>query len=227
MSAILIFQFHAPLASFGGVTSGLHRYSERIPARSMLLGMLGAALGMDRENDRMFVQLQSELQFAFRCISIGSDSSIMDFHTIQSLAGNLPERTYTRRELLQQHKLICLPTYREYRCNEYWQVAITQRENGISDAQLLPKLETALKCPKYILYAGRKSCPLGLPPDPQIYSCTLAEAFKKAEERIFDLMTLCCLGDEKERIPAALQKSKNIYWEGDPDISDVHKNHSS
>ncbi len=49
---ILIFRLRAALAAFGGVTLSEVRPSQAYPTRSALLGLLGAAAGIDRADSR-------------------------------------------------------------------------------------------------------------------------------------------------------------------------------
>lgn len=42
---------YAPFASFGGLAVGERRGCERQPTRSALIGLLGAALGIDRADE--------------------------------------------------------------------------------------------------------------------------------------------------------------------------------
>ena len=47
----LIFQLEAPLSSWGEVAVGEYRPSAEYPSQSAVQGLLGAALGLDRDDD--------------------------------------------------------------------------------------------------------------------------------------------------------------------------------
>ncbi len=51
MPRYLTFALVAPLASFGGIAVGERRSGWDRPARSAVLGLIGACLGLEREDD--------------------------------------------------------------------------------------------------------------------------------------------------------------------------------
>ncbi|MGH8674002.1 MAG: type I-E CRISPR-associated protein Cas5/CasD, partial [Burkholderiales bacterium] len=69
---ILVFRLYAPLASWGDVAVGEYRPSHAYPGRSALLGLIAAALGVDRGDEQRHRQLDDELAFAVAVFAEGS-----------------------------------------------------------------------------------------------------------------------------------------------------------
>lgn len=203
MSETLIFQLQAQLGAFGGITTGVNRYTELRPRRSTVLGLIAAALGIDRDNDQAHLDLQANLRLAFRKIS-KEDFVLTDFHTIQSPKGEPDPRIYASRRDLLQLELNCLPTYREYICDFYWQIGI--QTTSSEQQKLLSLISDRLREPVFTLFAGRKSCPLCLPPNPKIYDSGFAAAFRESQKELLNPSSLEPF-DETEL-------SNEVYWEG-------------
>jgi CRISPR system Cascade subunit CasD len=72
---------------------------------------------------------------------------------------------------------------RDYRTAPWFEAALVGRVGA--DSRFAPqRIADALARPTYTLYFGRKACPLGLPPGPQLSDAgSLAEAFRAAEMR--------------------------------------------
>lgn len=161
MAEFLLFQLYGPMASWGEAAAGEVRHTASWPTRSALTGLLGAALGIDRdasEQDRF----QSDYRFAMKIVSEGT--AMRDYHTVQ---GSDPGRgrilRNRRQQLAEGQNLWTLLTYRDYRSDARAIVAV-QAETGASWS--LAIIAASLIRPKYTLYLGRKSCPLALPLQP-------------------------------------------------------------
>lgn len=162
---------YAPLASFGGLAVGERRVSERYPTRSQLIGLLGAALGVDRADDNTQAKLRDSYSFALQIFAAGTPGT--DYHTVQSPSrGKIPFTT-RRDELRDKKDLNTLLTSRDYHCDFLAGVAIMAREGA---AFPLSHLLAALGAPHYTLSLGRKSCPLGLPLLPHIAEAKTPQA---------------------------------------------------
>lgn len=161
---ILIFQLYGPLASWGAPAVGESRPSSDHPGRSALLGLLGAALGIKREDSAAQQALAGSVRFAVKQLSPGQ--VIRDFHTVQVPKRDRKARYATRKDELafSSDRLNTIISRREYRCDGHWRVAVTL--TTASD-WTLQELEAALRQPKFVLYLGRKSCPLAAPLSPK------------------------------------------------------------
>ena len=166
MADYLIFQLYGPLASWGEIAVGESRHSAAYPSRSALLGLLGAALGIRREDEAGQAALISGYRFGVKLHAIGH--SLRDYHTVQ-VGPQLKKLRYrTRRQELTlptSEQLGTLLSSREYRCDSFASVAVAATDQA---AYGLDQVGAALKNPVFPLYLGRKSCPPALPLAPKL-----------------------------------------------------------
>jgi CRISPR system Cascade subunit CasD len=179
MTAYLLLTLYAPLASWGDITVGERRTSWDRPSRSAILGLVAAALGLTREDQAGHDALDAGYGVAVRVDAPGR--AAMDYHTAQSLpqAEMKRARPATRREMLrhgeQHHRLETILSFREYRADAAYTVAIWARDGA---RWPLTDLCAALKAPRFVPYAGRKANALAWPMQPTIVEAdTLAAAF--------------------------------------------------
>ncbi len=163
MREFLVFVLHAPIAALGGVAVGERRSSETRPARSALLGLLAAALGIERTEEERHVAMERGYGVAVRVDAAGTP--LVDYHTAQVPPARRGQRHATRREELDAKPLETILSRRDYRTDALFTVAVWAR----ADAPVtLDALSEALRQPRFCLSLGRKSCPLGLPPAPAV-----------------------------------------------------------
>ena len=77
----LVFQLQAPLSSWGEPAVGEFRGTAEHPSQSALVGLLGAALGIWRDDEAAHAALRDGYGFAVGLQSGGS--LLRDFHTAQ------------------------------------------------------------------------------------------------------------------------------------------------
>jgi CRISPR system Cascade subunit CasD len=151
---------YAPFASFGGLAVGERRSSARYPTRSMLIGLLGAALGLDRADAPAQQALAQGYYFAIGIFAAGRPFT--DYHTAQ-----MPSRSKTiyatRREELAAPDLNTVLTSRDYRTDFLAGLAVAAAPGA---PYTLETVSAALRAPHYTLSFGRKSCAFGLPLEP-------------------------------------------------------------
>lgn len=163
----LIFQLQAPLSAWGETAVGEYRPSANYPSESALIGLLGAALGIDRSDEEQHHILRDELFFAIGVQSAGR--LLRDYQTAQ-VPGRVSLKNrphHTRRDELDMPKedLNTILSTRDYRQDAACLVAVQAK----SDASLsLADLAQAIQQPKFVLYIGRKACPPSLPLWPQV-----------------------------------------------------------
>jgi CRISPR system Cascade subunit CasD len=171
MQKLLLFQLVAPLGAFGGVAVGERRETGARPSHSALAGLLGAALGLERADPRQ-ADFAAGLAFASRRDRLGP--LIADYHTAQTPPARKGKRWATRREELAEDCNTIL-SRRDYRTDCAFTIACGALARSLFT---LDALAEALRRPAFTLYLGRKSCPLGLPPDPLLFEAgTLENAF--------------------------------------------------
>lgn len=172
MAAYLLMRLYGPMASWGEIAVGEARHSAVQPSRSALLGLLGAALGVQRDDEESQTALANGYRFGVKLVAIGSP--LRDYHTVQAGTPARKERFRTRRQSLMAAKVDTLLSTREYRCDS---VAIVAVQATTQAPYSLEQLADALRKPRYALYLGRKSCPLALPVSAV---CVEAESLKAA-----------------------------------------------
>lgn len=212
MRDYLLMRLYSSLASWGEMAAGEKRHTATHPSRSALLGLLGAALGIERSDDASQEALNNGYRFGIFMQAMGS--LLRDYHTIHFAEALRKEVFYTRRHELYAKKSKTSISEREYRCDS---VAIVAVEALPSAPKTLDYLEHALKNPHFVLYLGRKSCPLAEPLLPQkIQAHNLKEAFEKAK---FPSLLGLSKKNPYEDWPSAMDcavfglKNTQYYWE--------------
>jgi CRISPR system Cascade subunit CasD len=171
----LVFQLQASLAAWGDVAVGEYRGSRDYPGASALIGLLGAALGLKREDEAAHATVRDGYRFAVGMVSAGQ--LLRDYHTAQ-----VPGRTSlkvrphaTRRDELSvpKHELNTILSTRDYRQGATCAVAVQALPDAV---HTLEALAQALREPRFVLYLGRKCCPPAAPLAPQVVDADSALA---------------------------------------------------
>ncbi|MEW7987773.1 MAG: type I-E CRISPR-associated protein Cas5/CasD [Candidatus Thiodiazotropha sp.] len=161
----LLFRLYGPMASWGEIAVGEMRHSGTRPSKSALIGILAAALGITREQDEQQQALAIGYRFGIKMLSTGQ--VMRDYHTAQAPDSVGKFRYRTRRDELVagRARLGTVLSSREYRTDSQAVIALCANPNA---PWRLSQLADALKQPRFLLYLGRKSCPLSAPTAPQI-----------------------------------------------------------
>lgn len=211
MADFLVFQLYGPMAAWGDIAVGGYRPSFAHPSKSAIIGLLAAALGIRRDEDERQKTLADACSFAVRVDAMGT--LLRDYHTAQVPSEKKGVTHYTRYSELAVKELNTILSSRDYRCDAIYIVAISFR-NGCADSLrilaerlnvqefTLSGLAEKLSKPVFVLYLGRKSCPLALPLQPKVVS---AENFREALEN-YSFST--------DDLPEIVQSSQvGVYWE--------------
>lgn len=153
MQPFLVFSLSASLASMGELAGHERRGTLVWPARSAIIGLLAAALGIRRDGD--FSALHA-LTIDIALFETGVP--LRDYHTAETVPSAAVKAPNSRPEALRaalRGKTNTTITLRDYRTGVLYGVAV--------QGQGLEALEAALKAPCFTLYFGRKSCPLAAP----------------------------------------------------------------
>lgn len=196
MTDFLLFTLYAPLASWGDIAVGESRGSWDRPSRSAVLGLLGAALGIVRDDQASHDVLDAGYGMAVRLDASGAPLS--DYHTAQTVAASAVKKRQprTRAALLSSGDHETILSRRIYRQDALATVVLWVR-GGAPARWTLEQLEQALRRPAFLLYAGRKANALGAPLDPEVISAdTIARAFERRAPapRGFDASSLIGAG---------------------------------
>ncbi|WP_457645260.1 type I-E CRISPR-associated protein Cas5/CasD [Profundibacter sp.] len=160
MREFVIFTLVAPMGAFGGPAGHERRGTDSWPARSAVLGLVGAALGVRREDTAG----QKALTCWRMAVSVLSAGPVLrDFHTVQTVPAARIKRPATRADALAalNHSDNGLITCRDYRMDCAFGVALW---GGVGADRLV----SALSKPVFVPYLGRKSCPLSAPMAAQV-----------------------------------------------------------
>lgn len=181
----LVFQLQAPLAAWGEPAVGESRGTGTTPAHSAIVGLLGAALGILREDEAGHARLRDGYGFAVGLLQEGS--LLRDYHTAQvpsrSALKGRPQFTRRQEMAVPKRDLNTILSTRDYRQNAGCLVALQALASAAS-APSLEALTTALRGPRFVLYLGRRACPPAAPLWPQLLDVGSAHAaFAQYAER--------------------------------------------
>jgi CRISPR system Cascade subunit CasD len=157
MPAGVLFGIDAPLVSWSESGTAL-RPTDQVPTWSAIVGLIGAALGLSRTDNRL-AQIALDYGMAVEIRSRGL--LIEDFHTIHSPKRSQSEkiRASTRSHELSVETVYTTITRREYVSGASYLFLVI----SLSDTPVFSTsdIANALGNPVFPLYAGRRSCPLG------------------------------------------------------------------
>lgn len=154
----LILRFDAPLQSFGAVMVDQFNPIWRFPAKSMLAGLLGNALGWDHRDAPRLQVLQDRLRVAARWDA--EPVPVTDYQTADLGQSFMVNTGWTTRGKPEIRKGGSAATSTHQRWRDYW-------ANGVATVVLaldgegepdLNDLEHALRHPARPLFLGRKPC---------------------------------------------------------------------
>lgn len=182
MTDFLLATIYAPLCSWGDIAVGEVRETRDRPSRSAVLGLVAAALGLTREAADAHAALDAGYGVAVRVDDAGTP--LVDYHTVQTMPASAMRRANpaTRRDMLRLGEPATIVSRRTYRQDARAVVALWARGQSRWSLQ---ELATALAKPTFVLYAGRKASPLGMPLRPELVSASsLAAALRMRPFRI-------------------------------------------
>lgn len=164
MSVVLL-RLEGPMQAWSSQGKLGVRDTEREPTKSGVLGLVGAALGMSREDDATLAALAT-LRMAVRVDRAGS--LLRDFHTTG--AGSFRGM----KSYLAYGVNSCIPTDRYYLQGASFIAALE------GDSALIGRIDAALRAPRYPLFLGRRSCPPSVPVSLGVVEGTARDAVRAA-----------------------------------------------
>lgn len=166
---LLIFRLWGPMASWGSIAVGEQRQTWTRPSRSAVLGLVAAALGIERGDALAHSVLEQGLALAVRDDTTGRH--LRDYHTTQTPSSEAKRRWRSRRdELLGAKKLNTILSDRDYLIEASAVVVLWQRPGSAAPA--IGTIAERLRFPLFTLYLGRKASPLGLPLRPRVIAAS-------------------------------------------------------
>lgn len=219
MDEYLIFRLYGLMASWGDIAVGEVRRSASYPSRSAILGIISAALGIRREEVTRLDSVFSSYDVAVKVLSFGT--LLNDYHTVQVPAAMRDTLYITRRDeiVIGRDHLGTILSTREYRCDSFSIVSIRTRENPPYSLEVI---KDKLEKPEFILYLGRKSCPLAAPLKPQIiYAGGFREALDKGK---FPPLVVSWKGEDTTRWYIK-PNTPRYFWEGNAGDMEPQETH--
>jgi len=217
MREFLVFHLHGPMASWGDTAVGEYRPTHDHPTRSAVLGLVGAALGIRREEEERLTALADGYSVAIRLDRPGT--LLRDYHTTQvprSGTGRRRREFTTRREELgaPDKDISTILSSRDYHCDAVYTACLWSRTDQPS--YRLEELRDALNAPTFVLYLGRKSCPPALPLGAKVVAGENLGA-------VFATEPFPGGGLLPHLVPR--ERTVRVYWEGDEDVG-IRPDHS-
>jgi len=159
-----LLHLYGPMQSWADTGFGQLREAGEFPGRAAVLGLVAAAEGIPRADDRL-LGLHTALRV--HAATVRSGRVLRDFHTVETRAGK--PRTLTSRD---------------YHHDAHFVVLVEGGADAVAAA------ERALQRPVYATFLGRRSCPPALPllpepagEDPFAALCAAARATARAFPR--------------------------------------------
>ncbi|HEX5958668.1 MAG TPA: type I-E CRISPR-associated protein Cas5/CasD [Hyphomicrobiaceae bacterium] len=205
----LVFTLSAPLASFGSVAVGERRPTWNRPSKSQVIGLVAAALGIERTHEARLKALADGLGFAVRVDAAGRLA--VDYHTAQSPKdASLRRRAKavgpvrTRSDELACDDLKTILSRREFRSGILHTIALWRTVEG---DPALAHIAKGLISPVFVPYAGRKAHVLMLPMSPRVVAANwIEDAFGS-----YDDGQPKEVADLQERLGIRRDKDRPIY----------------
>lgn len=149
MATFLILKLQGPMQAWGGHTFEDYRPTNLFPTRSGIVGLLGACLGVDRDDVEGRTALSESFIFAVRDDAGSRARVVTDYHTVMHArrvdgkAGKNP-----------------VESHREYLCDAAFTAALCFRDAAEFG---LDRVLSGISRPRYTPFLGRRSCPLARP----------------------------------------------------------------
>ncbi|WP_294413416.1 type I-E CRISPR-associated protein Cas5/CasD [uncultured Ruminococcus sp.] len=162
--ATLLLRLAAPLQAWGSGSKFNIRNTEREPTKSGVVGMIAAAMGIQRNDDQKLLEPICSLKFGVRVDREGT--LLKDFHMVHE---------YKNGKVKDSHL-----TERYYLSDAVFLAAFES-----DSREYLESIVKALNNPVYPLFLGRRSCPptlpvvIGISDEPLIESLRTAEPLTK------------------------------------------------
>ena len=144
---VVLIRLEGPLQAWSAQGKLGIRDTEREPTKSGVIGLVGAALGMPRDNDTALAELVS-LRMGVRVDTAGK--LLHDYHTA---GGGM----FRGEEYYVHGTSDCVPTHRYYLQGASFVAALE------GDDALVLRAAEALRSPRYAPFLGRRSCPPSVP----------------------------------------------------------------
>lgn len=177
MKNFLILKLQGTMQAWGTHTYEDYRPSNIFPTRSAVVGLLGACIGIERDDIKARESLNASFTLTVRA-DIRKDKKgkplktvrITDYHTV--LDARKVDGTARKDAIVSQ---------REYLCDSEFTLALAFHPNA---GYGIEEIKKAVRKPKYTPFLGRRSCPIQTPLLPKEKSVVPAESVEEALKKI-------------------------------------------
>ena len=159
-ASTLVLRLDAPMMSFGGVTVDSRHPTLRYPIRSMLAGLLGNALGLDRTETDALTALQDSFEYASRWDV--EPSPFRDYQNVD-LGSVKMSRPAWKSDGTLAKRAGSDPTGTHQTERHYWSNGVLTCVVQFRDAREAHRIGCALYRPARPLFLGRKTCMAAAP----------------------------------------------------------------
>lgn len=188
------------------------------PTKSGIIGLIGCAIGL-RRNNRELERLDRELMFGVRVENPGVLST--DYHTVtgyhRTAAGEFKHGDGTAKsfEKAQEHDENTIVSTRDYLHDAAFLIVLSSENDSLLE-QLAgesrrPDWQGNLKCPKWPLYLGRKCC---VPSRPVFERLTEEGEYQDLESALRNEPWSAPLSSKQRK---AMEREPLIAWIETPD----------
>ena len=201
----------APIGAMGALAVGERRSTWDRPGRSAVLGLIGACLGLERQDENAHQALEAGYGLALRIERLGPE--LADYHTAQVPPQRRGRVFRTRRDELAAPDLGTILSRRDYHVDIVALVALWPRDD--SARWSLGAIAEAMQTPLFVPYLGRKACPLMLPLSPQIAPAVdpaAALAARAAGDRGLQLLSMRLAADPVVTLDAADARQFDLQY---------------
>lgn len=193
-SALL--RLEGPLQSWATQSKFEVRDTDLEPSKSAVLGLVGSALGMERDDDAQLATLRT-LAVAIRVDRQGS--ILRDYHTAGG--GTFRDRSeHGKRRYFVYDSTNCIPSDRYYLQDAAFTVALG------GEPSLVERVVAALRNPHWPLFLGRRAC---------VPSCPVLLGVVDASAR--DAVRGAPLAERRDRVPEGETERLRLLVEAPPE----------
>ncbi len=157
-SSTLLLRLAAPLQSWGMLDKHVTRTTDTEPSKSGVVGLICAAMGVPRTDDRSITEL-GQLAMGVRADREGT--VLRDYHTTEGVY-----------DVKLRRAVHTVPKERFYLEDASFLVALE------GDGELLERARDALRAPVWPIFLGRKSCPPACPVFVSLEAAPLGECLR-------------------------------------------------
>ncbi|MGB0743898.1 MAG: type I-E CRISPR-associated protein Cas5/CasD [Opitutales bacterium] len=216
----LAFYIDAPLQSWGASSKYQHRETNNFPTKSGIIGLIAAALGIDKHRFDEAEHLRPLVALRFTAVKLGATKHhigrLTDFHTV---GGGYDKTIKWEKMSIPQKAKTGGPswtvlTHRSYLTDARFVILLDS-----PDLALLEKIQSALLDPTWGVWFGRKHC---IPASP------LAPALAETREAAFEKLIEALPGVEapelakceyQEEVASPDDEGDGIFYQSDQPVA--------